>query len=87
MCIRDRCRAHAAPTLRRGGRYPRNRRRGPYAETPRAAARTGKLDVYKRQVTPYVSEDRQITLEIDRLPLVGLRRDGVLRADVYKRQP
>lgn len=42
------CRAHAAPTLRRGGRYPRNRRRGPYAETPRAAARTGKLRTKNR---------------------------------------
>ena len=42
------CRAHAAPTLRRGGRYPRNRRRGPYAQTPRAAARTGKLRTKNR---------------------------------------
>lgn len=42
------CRAHAAPTLRRGGRYPRNRRREPYAETPRAAARMGKLRTKNR---------------------------------------
>lgn len=42
------CRAHAAPTLRCGGRYPRSRRRGPYAETPRAAARTGKLRTKNR---------------------------------------
>ena len=38
----------AAPTLRCGGRYPRSRRRGPYAETPRAAARTGKLRTKNR---------------------------------------
>lgn len=42
------CRAHAAPPLRRGGRYPRNRRREPYAETPRAAARMGKLRTKNR---------------------------------------
>lgn len=42
------CRAHATPTLRRGGRYPRNRRRESYAQTPRAAARTGKLRTKNR---------------------------------------
>ena len=42
------CGAHAAPPLRRGGRYPRNRRREPYAETPRAAARMGKLRTKNR---------------------------------------
>ncbi len=38
----------AAPTLRRGGRYARNRRREPYAETSRAAACTGKLRTKNR---------------------------------------